>query len=272
MTSVYYNGNEYITRPPLSETEGFMLASAVSGAILSPLVYAGKPFTKHLEKEEVNNKIYKDCFLRAVQDRNIYENGVSLADKGVSITPAQFSIINDEYKFGKNACYVPKSNEVIINTDKISIAGFHELGHAMNNLMSKYGVKYLAKMRAPGYAIAGLMEYFAIFSRTKPKGAPRNLTDVIEDNCGKIAFVAMLPIVAEEAIASIRGVKLAKKAGVPEQMINSMKKLYKKALITYGGRAVLGGLAVYASRKIMDYFTRPRIVEKSQNLGTYLGN
>ena len=55
-------------------------------------------------------------------------------------------------------------------------------------------------------------------------------------------------------------------------MINSMKKLYKKALITYGGRAVLGGLAVYASRKIMDYFTRPRIVEKSQNFGTYLGN
>ena len=258
MTSVYYNGNEYLTRTPLSEFEGFMLASTVSGAILSPLLYAGKPFEKQLRKEEVNNKVYKDCFLKAL---NISE----LDKKGVTIVPAQISSAVNDYTLGKNACYIPKSKQVFINTDKISIAGFHELGHAMNNLMSKYGVKYLAKMRGAGYALAGLMEYFAIFSRTKPKGAPRSFTDVIEDNCGKIAFISMLPIVAEEYIASKRGVKLAKKTGLSEPLINNMKKLYRKALLTYGGRAALGGLAVYASRKIMDYFTRPKLAETSQN-------
>ena len=254
MTSVYYNGNEYVNRTPLSEFEGFMLASAVSGAILSPLVYAGKPFVSQLKKEEINNGIYKDTFNRALHESGLY-------DKGVRIIPAQFSLENNDYKLGKNACFIPNSKEVLINTDKISIAGFHELGHAMNNLMSKYGVKYLAKMRAPGYAIAGLMEYFAIFSRTKPKDAPRTFTDVVEDNCGKIAFLAMLPVVAEEAIASKRGLKLAKENGLPEQLIKNMKKLYGKALLTYSGRAVLGGLAVYASRKIMDAFTRPKPVE-----------
>ena len=71
----------------------------------------------------------------------------------------------------------------------------------------------------------------------------------------------MLPIVAEEAIASIRGIKLARASGVAEPLIKNMKKLYAKALMTYGGRAILGGLAVYASRKVMDYFTRPRLVE-----------
>lgn len=254
MTEImYYKGNEYQKRTPIQEYQGLMLASAVSGAILSPLAYLGKPFLKNLKKEEVNNSLYKDCFIKAL-------NISGLKEKGVQIEPAQFSSVKNDFSRGINACYIPDAKKVLINTDKISIAGFHELGHAMNNLMSKYGIKYLAHMRAPGYAIAGLMEYFAIFSRTKPKSAPRSISDVIEDNCGKIAFLAMLPVVAEEAIASIRGIRLARRAGVSEVLIKNMKKLYAKALMTYGGRAVLGGLAVFASRKIMDYYTRPKLI------------
>ena len=255
MSKVYsYNGQDYKQRTLLSETEGFILASTVSGAILSPLAYIGKPFINQLKKDEINNHIYKDCFEKALK--------VSELDKkGVRIIPAQHTTFGTPFYNGTNACFIPKTKEVLINTDKISIAGFHELGHALNALKSKYGVKFLQKMRAPGYAIAGLMEYFAIFSRKRPKGAPRSFTDVVEDNCGKIAFAAMLPVVAEEAIASYRGVKLARKSGVPEFLIKNMKKLYAKALMTYGGRAVLGGLAVFASRKIMDYYTRPKPVE-----------
>lgn len=254
MSVVYYNGNEYKTRSQLSEFEGFMLASAVSGAILSPLAVLGKPFINQLKKEEINNKTYQDYFQKAFDKSEIEK-------RGASILHAQNFFENNVYKQGTNACYNPTTKQIVVNTEKIAVAGFHELGHALNALKSKYGVKYLAKMRAPGYAIAGLMEYFAIFSRTKPKGAPRSFTDVIEDNCGKIAFAAMLPIVVEEAIASIRGVNYAKAVGLAKPLVNNMKKLYGKALLTYGGRAALGGLAVYASRKIMDYFTRPRIVE-----------
>ena len=105
------------------------------------------------------------------------------------------------------------------------------------------------------------MEYFAIFSRTKPKDAPKNAIDIIEDNCGKIAFLAMLPTVIEEGVASYRGIKLAKKAGVSDTLLKSMKKIYLKAHTNYSGKAVLGGLAVYASRKIMDIFTRPKQIE-----------
>ena len=255
MTSVqYYNGQEYHARAPMTQAEGFALATMVSSAILSPLAYVNKPFIKQLKKEQPNNHIYKDAFYNAVEISG-------LKNKGLRVVPAQNMLGFNDFKLGTNACFIPKSKEILINTDKISIAGFHELGHALNALKSKFGVKYLAKMRAPGYLIAGLMEYFAIFSRTKPKGAPRSFTDVIEDNCGKIAFAAMLPIVAEEAIASYRGVKLAKQSGVPDVLMKNVKKLYAKALATYGGRAVLGGLAVYASRKIMDYFTRPKPID-----------
>jgi len=257
MSTVYYNGQEYQTRPYLSDVEGYMLASVASAAILSPLPYISKSFQNQINKEVSNNHLFKDYFLKSFDISK-------LKDKGVGIVEAQFHDVPLEYKLGHQACYDPINKKVILNTDKISAAGFHELGHALNALKSKYGIKYLAKLRAPGYAIAGLMEYFAIFSRSKPKGAPRNITDIIEDNCGKIAFIAMLPTVIEEAIASYRGIILAKKAGVLKPLLNSMKKIYLKAHTTYSGKAVLGGLAVYASRKIMDYFTRPKPVEESQ--------
>jgi hypothetical protein len=213
-----------------------------------------------LNKEIPNNKLFKDCFMKSL---DISE----LSKEGVSIIEAQHTANAPiEYKLGQQACFIPSTKQVMLNTDKISCAGFHELGHALNALKSKYGIKYLAKLRAPGYFIAGLMEYFAIFSRTKPKGAPRSFTDIVEDNCGKIAFLAMLPTVIEEGVASWRGINLAKKSGVPEHLIKNMEKVYLKAHATYTGKAVLGGLAVYASRKIMDYFTRPRPVDKSQSV------
>ena len=136
MTGVYsYNGQDYQQRTLMSESEGFLLATAVSGAILSPLTYIGKPFLNHLKKDEANNSLYKDTFQKAFDISGLRE-------KGVGIFPAQFLAENNQYKQGTNACFIPKSKEILINTDKISAAGFHELGHALNALKSKYGVKY----------------------------------------------------------------------------------------------------------------------------------
>ena len=257
MTNKIENNGAYYYAPR-SESEkaaGFVLATLASGAIMKGLSVTGDMFHKELVKEQANNNTYREYLQKAFDISK-------LKDKGVEIIPAQFeSMAFPVEAAGKNACYIPKAKKVVLNTDKISHAGFHELGHAMNDLMSKYGVKYLAKMRRPGYIIAGLMEYFAIFSRTKPKEAKRSFTDIIEDNCGKIAFLALTPVIAEEGIASIRGIKLAKAAGLAEPMIKNLKRLYSKALLTYTGRAVLGGLAVGASRIIMDHYTRPRKIE-----------
>ncbi len=254
MTISYYNGNVYQKRSELTQMEGFILASLASGAILSPLALAGKSFEKAALKEQVNNTQYKDALLKSLEISG-------LKDKGVEIIPAQhFSHIYPIEAAGKNAFYNGTTKKVVINTEKMAVAGFHELGHAMNHLMSKSG-KFLQKMRWPGYAIAGLMEYFAIFSRTKPKEAKKSPTDYIEDKCGKIAFIAMLPTAIEEAIASRKGIQLAKKAGVDDHLIKNMKKVLKKAWLTYAGKAVLGGLAVGASRMIMDKFTRPKKIE-----------
>jgi len=260
--TVYYNGQEYSQRTANDVLTGYFLASAASGAVLVPAAIPSYIIQKQFLKEQVNNPQYKDVFLKAHEMSGLKE-------KGVEIIEAQKVRGINAFTKGQNAAYInsPLKKAVCINTDKISCAGFHELGHAMNDIMSKYGVKYLQKARKPGYVIAGLMEYFAIFSRTKPKGAKRSFTDVIEDNCGKIAFFAMLPVVAEEAIASYRGYNLAKKAGLSKTLLKNVKKMQWTALSTYIAGAVLGGLAVYTSRKIMDSFTRPKPVENGYYWG-----
>lgn len=253
VNSFYYDGNQYIPRTSNDSAKGFVIASAVSTAILGTLPAFSKPFSTQLVKEYYNNDLYKDAF-----EKSIKVSG--LDKKGVHITPAQFLYDRSPEFFGQNACYKPTLKEIVINTDKISIAGFHEAGHALNDLKGITG-KLLSKMRWPGRAIAGLMGYVALFQRTKPKEAPRDKMDFIKDNCGKIAFVSMLPTVLEEGMASYKGVKLARKTGLAEPLIKNMKKLYAKALLTYVGHATITGLAVGASSVIMDYFSRPQKIK-----------
>lgn len=254
----YYNGNQYQPRTEKDNTEGFLLASVVSSAIMGTLPLFGKPFEKQLQKEVSNNHFYKDAFLNSLSK-------AGLDSKGVKIEPAQFvSNIGGDFASGKNACYIPTTKQILVNTDKISIAGFHEVGHAMNHLTGKVG-KILQKLRGPGYALAGLMGTVALFSRPKPKEAPRGAGDFIKDNCGKIAFLAWLPTVIEEAMASFKGIKLARQCGVDESLIKNMKKLYAKAFMTYAGRAAATGLAVGAASMIMDKYTRPKKIEEDNS-------
>ena len=121
--------------------------------------------------------------------------------------------------------------------------------------------KFLQKLRKPGYAIAGLMGTVAVLSRNKPKGEDRNVKDFVQDNCGKIAFIAMLPTVAEETLASYKGVKLAQEAGLSDKLVKNLKKFYGKALLSYAGYALLTGFATYVASKITEIFTRPQKVE-----------
>lgn len=257
-----YNNGQYIPRSESANMSGYVLATMASSAIMGTLPAFGRPFQKQLQEEQLQNKLYKDVF-----EKSLKVSGLN--SKGVRIVPAQKlgRGIGNDYKVGANACYVPTTKEIIVNTDKISIAGFHEVGHALNHLTGKMG-KVLQKLRNPGYALAGLMGTIAFFSRPKPKDAPKDAGDFIRDNCGKIAFLGWMPTVIEEGMASYKGIKLARKSGLSEPLIKNMKKLYTKAFMTYAGRAVATGLAVGAANMIMGKFTRPKKVETDE--GFYL--
>ena len=98
----------------------------------------------------------------------------------------------------------------------------------------------------------------ALFSRGKPEDVPKDIFDKIQDNCALIAVAGMLPTVAEEAMASAKGVKLAKQAGLAQDLIKNLKKFYGKALLSYAGYAAVTGLSVFAVSKITEAFTRPK--------------
>lgn len=245
------NNYYYEQRSDLEKELGWVLATTASGLIYKSLPSFSNPFLKQMSKEHANNHLYKDVFIKAVENSGLKEKGLKLIHEA-----------NPQTDIGKglNACFVPATKEIRLNAEKATISGFHELGHAMNNMKGGWG-KFLQKLRGPGYAIAGLMGSIALLSRNKPKGEKRDLKDLILDNSGKIAFAAMLPTVIEESMASYKGVKMAREAGLAEPLVNNLKKFYKKALLSYGGYAIVTGLAVYATSKIMEKFTRPKKIE-----------
>lgn len=253
-----YDGNRYVRQTKVSPEVVFLLASAASGAIMSVLPSFSNPFMNQMAKEHANNHLYQDIFTKAVKDSGLTQKGLRIVDVRPSLFNVSESLVDVQKGF--NAFYSPGSKEIFLNTSKASISGFHELGHAMNHLSSRFG-KILQKCRQPGYFIAGLMGTVALFSRSKPKGEPRNAMDWVQDNCATIAFASMLPTVAEEALASYKGVKMAKAAGLSDKLVKNLKKFYGKALLSYAGYAFVTGLSVFAASKITDMFTRPKKVD-----------
>ena len=246
-------GYYYKPRGQESAEFGWVLASVASGLVYKLLPSFSNPFLKQMGKEHANNHLYKDAFIKAVDNSGLIKKGLRAIH------------IEDASDIGKgfNACFIPATKEICLNKNLATISGFHELGHAMNNMKPGIG-RFLQKLRKPGYTIAALMGTVALFSRSKPKDAERNPLDFVQDNCGKIAFAAMLPTVIEESMASYKGVQAAKKAGLAKPLIQNLKKFYGKALLSYGGYAVITGVATFAASKIMEKFTRPKKVMYDQ--------
>jgi hypothetical protein len=114
-------------------------------------------------------------------------------------------------------------------------------------------------------ALSGLMASVALFTRNKPDDAKKDFKDFIQDNCGKIAFIGMLPTVVEETLASYKGIELAKKSGLAKPQVQNLKKFYGKALLSYIGYALVTGVSVFLASKITEMFTRPKKIEIPQD-------
>ncbi len=245
------SGYYYKPRSQESAELGWVLASVASGLVYKLLPSFSNPFLKQMGKEHANNHFYKDVFEKSVELSGLKEKGLKIIHEANPAT---------DIGKGFNACFVPATKEIHLNKNLASISGFHELGHAINNMKPGIG-RLLQKLRKPGYTIAALMGTVALFSRSKPKDAERNPLEFVQDNCGKIAFAAMLPTVIEESMASYKGIQAAKKAGLTKPLVNNLKKFYGKALLSYAGYALVTGISVFAASKIMEKFTRPKKVE-----------
>ena len=168
---------------------------------------------------------------------------------------------------GENAFFNPVKNVVVCNFEKFGAPIFHEIGHKMNNTSKNLIVRLLRKARNP-LTIWGTMGVSIIAMLKNPKEKreyPRNIfdktTDFVKDNCGLVSTAMMLPLTAEEFLASIKGEKIAKKAGVQGDLLKKVQKAHKISMTSYAMAAVATGLAIYLTNKLRD-FVYLKMIEK----------
>lgn len=170
---------------------------------------------------------------------------------------------------GKNAFFAPLANKIVYNPEKMALAPFHEIGHAMN-WNTKFG-KAIQLSRNPLMALAGTITLLALAAKSKSRaehqekltGKPekKGFMSFIRDNAGKLSFAAMLPIVVEEGMASYKGAKLAKPLLSPE-MFKKMNKANAMGLATYVLGAVAVGVGAWAAVKIKDKLVANKIAKQ----------
>lgn len=185
---------------------------------------------------------------------------LSKAVKGNSYIP---KAIRESFKQkiteGLNACFSPATKHIIIPETQSYISAYHEAGHAYNAAFSKIG-KFLQKARnLTPYGLPLIMPALvAVGLCHDVKNTPKNeksklekTKDFIKNNAGKLTLASFVPMLAEEGLASINGLKFAKKYLQPDKL----KKLaggYGLAWLSYCAVAIAFTASAWGGIKVRD--------------------
>lgn len=150
------------------------------------------------------------------------------------------------------------ANEVVCNMDKLPTAVFHELGHAFNANNSKFW-KCMQGIRVPAIAASMGLTLFAAFTKSeKADNNPNSeLTNAqkaknfVRNNAGPLAFAAMVPVLLEEGMATIRGNAWAKDLLSPD-IAKNVCKGNKIAYLSYLTTALALGASAFVAGKVKD--------------------
>lgn len=210
--------------------------------------------------------ITKDVMNKLGFDRNpVFDNKLFkliFGDKKAEVTKHLKKIA-----IGKNACFITRTGQVLVNKDKMAFSTFHELGHAMNATGKGLG-KFLAKSRAtalfaPLILATGLLKNKPQKS-TEQNQTKKNFFDFVKENCGILTTLCCVPTILEEGLASIKGAKLAKPY-LDKDMVKKLNIMNAKAWSSYVCGAILAGLFVKAGVMVRDKIVHDdtfRIIEK----------
>ncbi len=159
---------------------------------------------------------------------------------------------------GENACFVPLTSQVLVNSDKMGITAFHEIGHFINK--NGTGIrKFLSNSRAISILALPAILAIGLFTPKREKGDEYQnpigqAATFIKKHCGVLAALSMLPVVVEEGAASINGAKLAKTV-LDKGMYKKLNKLNTLAFGSYALGAATIGLCAALAVHIKDLMT-----------------
>lgn len=240
--------------------------------------------------QQINKKLSPEQIkmMNTAADKIIEKTGLSLM--GVKIDDVRWAGLNfsglpdsiydminvySAVANGKNAAFLQKEmtnmftgevlhgkNTIIVNREKMSSALFHEIGHAFNANKSKFwGI--MQKTRIPAMAFASFIALFAAFSKKAEPKDGKELTkgqktkNFIRNNAGYIAGASMLPVVAEEIAASIRGCKWAN-ADLPKELAKKVRTANFLGAVSYIGSAAAVALSAFVATKVKDSIMEKR--------------
>lgn len=162
---------------------------------------------------------------------------------------------------GMNAFALFPNKKIVINMKKFGYGLPHEIGHQLNHHFSKIG-KGLQKVRSLGVYTSAVVIPLAMFSKKRDKADKsqnifQKTVGFIRNNAGKLITLSFIPMAAEETLASIKGLKLAK------TILN--KNDYVKALRV----SIVGGSSYYALALIAGVGTALGIKVKDRYIETH---
>lgn len=192
-------------------------------------------------KEFTTPENIKKTAQQMVKDNNLNVKVDYIDHINIKKYPAEMREMLTPVARGENAFYADGLKLAVAPESKPSLI-LHELGHAINAGKGKF-MRFLQKSRGYVSAVpATLLMLKGLFGNKDDK------PDFIERNAGKIGFLAFLPTIIEEGIASLRGLKYAKKLkGVN---LSTLKRNYFFAWMTY---VIAGlGLAVGAKQALLE--------------------
>lgn len=269
---VTYNAEK--TNDIVSSVAALTAASAVQSGILPAQLLGADKMSKisrtlDKDKVEIANKAADDVLnkltnlgKKGVKIHNYQKAGINITgvpDRVLEITNPLFATAK-----GKNALFLNKAipaanlaaNSVVINKDKLSLAAFHELGHAYNFNNSKFW-KAMQNLRTPSIALAGAFALLpALVKEIKPKeGEELTTKEKINNGLRKaspaLAFLSVTPMLLEEGKATLRGNKWAKELLNPE-MYKKVVKSNRYGYFSYMATAASFALMAFVGKKVKD--------------------
>ena len=203
-----------------------------------------------ISKNPINNFLYK----------NIYKK-LGIGEEAKQIY-AQQQIYNlKEILKGENACFFMHNNTIYLpeNQTKISYAGLHETGHAINANTSKFW----KTMQQTGTFLPNLAPIVVLTAllTEKPEKNDKNenknekistkIAKFIKKHVGLITFSLFLPKIAEEAKASLRAYNFAKQ-NISQETAKKLKQAYNAGISSYIAEGIATALIAVGLSKAKD--------------------
>lgn len=161
-------------------------------------------------------------------------------------------------ELGINAMALPELKKIIIPKDKLSGAGYHELGHMQIEYFSKYGKKLQDIARKKSLAkFVPIIFLLSLFTKNKKQTEDKKLnpwnkfTNFVRNNAGKLTFLTAVPLLTVEALATHKGNKLAKEV-LSETLYRKVAKSNRTAFLSYLAQALITSLSIFAGVKVKD--------------------